>query len=178
MMVMMPRPTSRGPLHYWRSSRTALQYPDRRRRAQDALERRAKEDRWRHLRTSTPGRHSRTHIASNENDFAFRGGRHVALDERFALEDTSGTVLARVVFYSRYYGRRWRWAVPQCIHQRGCGLFSKIARRVPRQEPLLRVQRSRMPRCELGAFQLGEFSEQTVQIIWPQALRSCIHYCN
>ena len=68
------------------------QYPDRRRRAQDALERRAKEDRLRHL----VDLHARSsyeldQIASNEGDFAVR--RALAkqlLDERLALEDKKG----------------------------------------------------------------------------------------
>ena len=68
------------------------QYPDRRRRAQDALERRAKEDRMRHL----VDLHARSsyeldQIASNEGDFAVR--RALAkqlLDERLALEDKKG----------------------------------------------------------------------------------------
>ena len=68
------------------------QFPDRRRRAQDALERRAKEDRLRHL----VDLHARSsyeldQIASNENDFAVR--RALAkqlLDERLALEDKKG----------------------------------------------------------------------------------------
>ena len=70
----------------------SAQYPDRRRRAQDALERRAKEDRLRHL----VDLHARSsyeldQIASNENDFAVR--RALAkqlLDERLALEDKKG----------------------------------------------------------------------------------------
>jgi len=70
----------------------SAQYPDRRRRAQDALERRAKEDRLRHL----VDLHARSsyeldQIASNEGDFAVR--RALAkqlLDERLALEDKKG----------------------------------------------------------------------------------------
>ena len=68
--------TSRSPhLHSLEELKDSSQYPDRRRRAQDALERRAKEDRLRRIWwISMLGRSSYEldQIASNEGDFAVR----------------------------------------------------------------------------------------------------------